>query len=191
MRWFLLPFYKGMEKFFFSFFRVKKEFRFMGLKNYILYFIFQRGFRINSSVPWPVHLSSVVTVSKNIKFKNEITPVGYSPGSYIQALNGIEIGSNVIHAVGLTIVSSNHDVCDFVKHVSSKPVIIGDNCWLAANVTILPEVVLGDHTIVAAGSVVTKSFLEGNCIIAGVPAKKIKAIPAYNGKHYFIDSDDN
>lgn len=160
----------------------------MGLKNYILYFIFQRLFRINSSVSWPVHWSSVVTMHRNIKFKNEVTPLGYSPGSYIQALNGIEVGSNVIHAVGLTIISSNHDVCDFVKHVKSAPVIIGDNCWLSANITILPAVELGNHTIVAAGSVVTRSFLEGNCIIGGVPAKVIKKLPPYNGRHYFVDS---
>ena len=41
---------------------------------------------------------------------------------------------------------------------------------------ILPEVELGDFTIVGAGSVVTKSFPEGYCIIAGNPAKKIKQL---------------
>jgi acetyltransferase-like isoleucine patch superfamily enzyme len=44
------------------------------------------------------------------------------------------------------------------------------------NAVILPGVVLGDHTIVGAGAVVTKSFPEGYCIIAGVPAKVIKTI---------------
>lgn len=39
---------------------------------------------------------------------------------------------------------------------------------------ILPGITLGDNTIVGAGSVVTKSFPEGNCIIAGNPAKKIR-----------------
>ena len=44
------------------------------------------------------------------------------------------------------------------------------------NSMILPGVVLGDRTIVGAGSVVTKYFPEGNCVIAGNPAKVIKVI---------------
>lgn len=42
------------------------------------------------------------------------------------------------------------------------------------NSVILPGVVLGEHTVVGAGSIVTKSFSEGYCVIAGNPAKIIK-----------------
>ena len=42
------------------------------------------------------------------------------------------------------------------------------------NSVILPGVTLGNHTIVGAGSVVTKSFDEGYCIIAGNPARIVK-----------------
>lgn len=178
--------YFCMQTILFSILFVKKEFRFMGLKNYLLYGLFQKIFRINSQIPWPVHWSSVVSGCKNIKYNNEITPLGYSPGSYIQATNGIIIGSNVIHAVGLTIITSNHEISDFTKHTKNKPVVIGDNCWLGANVTILPEVELGNHVIVAAGSVVTKPFKEDNIVIGGVPAKVLKKIKPYNGDHYFI-----
>jgi acetyltransferase-like isoleucine patch superfamily enzyme len=44
------------------------------------------------------------------------------------------------------------------------------------NAMILPGVHLGDNTIVGAGSVVTKSFPEGNVVIAGNPAKIIKKL---------------
>ena len=44
------------------------------------------------------------------------------------------------------------------------------------NSVVLGGVVLGDHIIVSAGSVVTKSFPHGYCIIGGVPAKVIKTI---------------
>lgn len=178
--------YSLLEDIFFIVFFIRKEFKFMGMKNYIIYFIFQRVFRINSAASWPVHWSSVVSSPKNISFKDEITPLGYSPSSYIQATNGIIIGSNVIHAIGLKIITSNHEMNDFTKHTKNKPIVIGDNCWIGANVTILPEVELGNHVIVAAGSVVSKSFLEDNIIIGGVPAKILKKIEPYNGNHYFL-----
>ena len=44
------------------------------------------------------------------------------------------------------------------------------------NAMIMPGVELGPHTVVGAGAVVTKSFPEGHCVIAGNPAKLIKKI---------------
>jgi acetyltransferase-like isoleucine patch superfamily enzyme len=58
------------------------------------------------------------------------------------------------------------------KHFSEK-IIIGANSWLGANVVILPGVVLGEGCVVAANSVVTRSF-DAYSIIGGVPAKLIK-----------------
>lgn len=48
---------------------------------------------------------------------------------------------------------------------------------MGMNAVILPGVTLGPHTSVGAGAVVTKSFPEGYCIVAGIPAKKIKEVP--------------
>ena len=77
--------------------------------------------------------------------------------------------------MGSKIISANHDVSDFSKHIK-KPVKIGNNVWIGANVVILPGVEIGDNTVIGAGSIVTKSFKEGNCIIAGNPAKIIKKL---------------
>jgi len=68
---------------------------------------------------------------------------------------------------------------NFSLHVPENPIKIGKNCWIGANAVILPGVELAEHTIVAAGAVVTKSFLEGDCVIGGVPAKVIKKIGEY------------
>ncbi|WP_371860829.1 DapH/DapD/GlmU-related protein [Terrabacter aerolatus] len=61
-------------------------------------------------------------------------------------------------------------------HAAGEPIIIGDDCWIGMNSVILPGVILGSRTTVGAGSVVTKSFPEGNCIVAGNPAKIIKQL---------------
>ena len=57
----------------------------------------------------------------------------------------------------------------------SKPVIIGDNLWIAMNVCILPGVVIGYNSIIGAGSVVTKN-ISPNEIWVGNPAKYIKTL---------------
>ena len=46
---------------------------------------------------------------------------------------------------------------------------------LGGNVTILPGVKIGNNVVIAAGAVVTKDVTD-NCVIGGVPAKKIKDI---------------
>lgn len=57
--------------------------------------------------------------------------------------------------------------------VVSAPVVIGAGCWIGAGVTILPGVEIGDCSVIAAGSVVTKSIPPFS-VAAGVPAKVVK-----------------
>ena len=49
----------------------------------------------------------------------------------------------------------------------------GQHCYLGAGAKILIGVHLGNHTIVGANAVVTKSFDEENVVLAGVPARII------------------
>ena len=43
----------------------------------------------------------------------------------------------------------------------AKPITIGDNCWIGANVVVLPGVTIGENTVIGAGSVVTKDIPSG------------------------------
>lgn len=57
----------------------------------------------------------------------------------------------------------------------SAPVTIGENVWLGGRVIVLPGVTIGDHSVVAAGSVVTRDVPERS-IVAGVPARLVRAV---------------
>ena len=56
---------------------------------------------------------------------------------------------------------------------TAKPVTIGDNVWIGYRAMILKGVTIGNNSVVAANSVVTKD-IPANCIVAGNPAKIIR-----------------
>lgn len=55
------------------------------------------------------------------------------------------------------------------------PITIGDNCWIGADVTILPGVTIGDNTIIGAKSVVTKDIPD-HVIAVGNPCRVLRPI---------------
>lgn len=57
--------------------------------------------------------------------------------------------------------------------LKTAPVRIGDNVWIGMNAVILKGVTIGQNSVVAAGSVVTKS-VEPNTVVAGNPAVIVK-----------------
>lgn len=59
------------------------------------------------------------------------------------------------------------------KYSVSAPIVIGENVWIGADVRINKGVTIGDNSIVAANSVVTKD-VPANCIVAGNPARVVK-----------------
>jgi acetyltransferase-like isoleucine patch superfamily enzyme len=128
----------------------------------------------NRGAYWPVHWTSKVYDEKSIVVGVDAYP-GIMNGCYIQGKGGIFIGDYTQIAPNVVIVSSNHDVYDSRKHIL-KPVKIGKYCWIGAGAKIMPGVVLGDWTVVAAGAVVTKSFPDGCCVIGGVPAALLKEL---------------
>lgn len=140
-------------------------------------FPFQAIFRINSKVPWPVSPQCRVGNPNNILFDPDNLDNFLSPGVYFQSSEArIIIGKGSYIAPNVGLITQNHDVHDPALHAPPKEVVIGEKCWLGMNAVILPGVVLGPHTTVGAGAVVTKSFENGYCVIGGNPAKIIRSL---------------
>ena len=101
-------------------------------------------------------------------------------GLHNTIIGPVIIGDNVNLAQGITVTALNHNFSDKEKRideqgVSTNPVKIGDDIWIGANAVILPGVNIGNHSVIAAGAIVTKD-VPPHSLVAGVPAKIIKQI---------------
>lgn len=91
----------------------------------------------------------------------------------------VTIRKNALLASDIFITTENHgmDIASGVSYqhqpLSGKPVEIGENCWIGERAVILPGVTIGQWSVVAACSVVTKP-VPPYTIVAGNPAKPIK-----------------
>jgi acetyltransferase-like isoleucine patch superfamily enzyme len=91
-------------------------------------------------------------------------------------LGGITIEDGVLIAPKVSLLSEGHPVEPENRHaLVPKPIHIRKNAWIGANVTILQGVTIGENSVVAAGSVVSKDVPD-NVIVGGAPAKIIKEI---------------
>lgn len=104
--------------------------------------------------------------------------VDLAHGALLTTGGGITIGDRTLVGYGTRILSSNHRIPELPGRIFGSghdhaPVTIGRDAWIGANCVILPGVTIGDETVVAAGSIVTKDLPAG-VIAAGVPAKIIK-----------------
>jgi acetyltransferase-like isoleucine patch superfamily enzyme len=149
----------------------------------------QKVLGYNRKAYWPMHFSSKVVGVENIYVGIGSNP-GINHGTYIQGSGKLYIGNYCIFGPNVGIMSGNHDFYDNRKSISTLTTRLGNYCWVGMNSVILPGIELGNYTIVAAGSVVTKSFSDGYCVIGGNPAKKLKDLEpekclSYSNKHEY------
>lgn len=104
-------------------------------------------------------------------------------GVYFDLSGKLTIGDNVHFGHGVTIVTTEHAMGGAEERCgppSARSVDIGSGAWIGANVTVLPGVVIGTGSVVAAGAVVTKSVPD-NVLVGGTPAKVLRNLsPASN-----------
>ena len=94
-----------------------------------------------------------------------------------------QLGPNVVLA------TAGHPILPELREQAyqyNAPVRVGRNCWLGANVVVVPGVTIGDNVVVGAGSVVTKD-LPDNVIAVGNPCKILREVNEYDRVYYFKD----
>ena len=92
-------------------------------------------------------------------------------------LGGLEIGDDVMIGPNVSIITSGHPIEPSRRRAftTAKPIVIERNVWIAAGATIIGGVTVGENSVVAAGSVVTKD-VPPNTLVGGNPARVIRSI---------------
>jgi acetyltransferase-like isoleucine patch superfamily enzyme len=105
------------------------------------------------------------------------------PQAYFSTTHSyIKIGSKVMFGPGVKLLGGDHNVKTLGKYMfdvedkteeTDAPIVIENDVWVGANVTILKGVIIKEGSIIAAGALVNKD-VEAYSIVGGIPAKKIK-----------------
>ena len=104
--------------------------------------------------------------------------VSIQPMCYIDAAGGVSIGNDVSIAHGVTILSTSHNYSGSTVPIKEQGLtkascVIKDNIWIGAKATVLCGTTIEKGVVIGAGAVVTHN-VDSNCVVVGVPAKKIK-----------------
>lgn len=92
--------------------------------------------------------------------------------------NYIEFGNDVLFGWNCTVIDGDgHKVidCDSQEIINeSRPIVIGNYVWVAANSTLLKGTLVKDDTVIASDSTINRKFNESNVILAGKPASVVR-----------------
>lgn len=131
----------------------------------------QKILGFHRDAPWPVAHTTTISDYRRLRFDPADWNNLDSPGCYFQNFAAdITLGKGTFIAPNVGLITAQHDHADLTRHLLGAPITLGESCWVGMGAKIMPGVTLGAGTVVAANAVVTRSFPEGRCVLAGVPA---------------------
>ena len=101
----------------------------------------------------------------------------------------IFVGDNVMFGPNVVIATAGHPVDPPLREKVAQfniPVRIGKNVWIGAGAIVLPGVTIGDHSVIGAGSVVTKD-IPPNVVAVGNPCRVLREINDRDKEYYYKD----
>lgn len=119
------------------------------------------------------NLRSGAFISVNKGARLELGSGGANRDVDITCFRDIRIGDHVFISKGVMIRDSDSHFIVGQEDKISEPIVIGNNVWIGMRVMILKGVTIGDGSVIAAGSVVTRD-VPPNCIAAGIPARVVR-----------------
>jgi acetyltransferase-like isoleucine patch superfamily enzyme len=92
-------------------------------------------------------------------------------------LGGLDIADDVMIGPNVSLITSGHPIEPAQRRacVVAKPIVIERNVWIAAGAIVIGGVTIGENSVVAAGSVVTRD-VPPNSLVGGNPARVIRSI---------------
>ncbi len=125
------------------------------------------------------HAGKDVNIDRGATFSVDVTiGDGSGIGKDCELHGEVHIGSNVMMAPECIFYTRNHETSNLnipmcrQGEAEPKAIYVGDDVWLGRRVMVMPGVHIGNHSIIAAGAVVTKDVPPFS-IVGGVPAKVI------------------
>lgn len=117
--------------------------------------------------PFQINYGKNTQIGKNVFINFDCT---------LLDLGGIVIEDNVMLAPKVSLLSEGHLLSPNDRQtLTTGKIHLKKNAWIGANATILQGVTIGENSVVAAGSVVSKDVPD-NVVVGGVPAKIIKTL---------------
>ena len=92
-------------------------------------------------------------------------------------LGGLDIADDVMIGPNVSLITTGHPLDPTQRRAATigKPIVIERNVWIATGATIIGGVTVGENSVVAAGSVVTRD-VPPNTLVGGNPARVIRSI---------------